>query len=255
MHSQSRWLALALVIAGLSCDLYAVDGIVLIDQNRALAGGVTPGDAPGFPVTISVAGSYRLSGSLRVPDANTTAILISAHQVKIDLNGFSISGPTVCTGSPVTACSPTGPGVGILDDTNHTDVTVVNGDVYGMGKDGVQLTGYGGSVERVHANSNGYRGIYVFNRPVSGNSAQQNGSTGIYTEFSAVSGNTASLNGENGIYANRGTVAGNVTLLNHGSGIFVLCPSSVVGNTSVENAVLNLAINGANCAVANNAAP
>ncbi len=38
----------------------AVDGVVLIDQNRALAGNVTPGDTPGFPVTISLSGSYRL---------------------------------------------------------------------------------------------------------------------------------------------------------------------------------------------------
>src|SRR6266436_5075236 len=97
-HSQSRWLAPALLLAGLSCNMYAVDGIVLIDQNRALAGNVTPGDTPGFPVTISLSGSYRLSGNFTVPNANTTAILITAHNVTIDLNGFSILGPTVCTG-------------------------------------------------------------------------------------------------------------------------------------------------------------
>src|SRR5712692_4005736 len=107
---QSRWLAPALVWAGLCGslgNLYAVDGVVLIDQNRALAGGVTPGDAPGFPVTISVPGSYRLSGNLTVPDANTTAIQVTADNVTLDLNGFSIIGPTVCVG---TSCSPTGTG-------------------------------------------------------------------------------------------------------------------------------------------------
>src|SRR5436190_10630805 len=104
--------ASAVLLAGLSCNMYAVDGIVLIDQNRALAGGVTPGDAPGFPVTISLAGSYRLSGNLTVPDANTTAINITADNVTIDLNGFSIIGPVVCTpiGTPVTSCSPSGSG-------------------------------------------------------------------------------------------------------------------------------------------------
>jgi hypothetical protein len=40
---------------------------VLIDQNRALAGNVTPGDNPGFPVTLSLPGSYRLSGNLTAP--------------------------------------------------------------------------------------------------------------------------------------------------------------------------------------------
>src|SRR5437588_2480577 len=112
-HFQSRWLAPALVCAGLACNIYAVDGVILIDQNRALAGNVTPGDAPGFPVTISVAGSYRLSGNLTVPDANTTAIEVTADSVTIDLNGFSIIGPTVCTGSPVTSCSPVGQGRGV----------------------------------------------------------------------------------------------------------------------------------------------
>src|SRR2546428_10232429 len=96
-HLQSRWLALVLLLAGLSCNMYAVDGVVLIDQNRALAGGVTPGDAPGFPVTLSVAGSYRLSGNLTVPDANTSAIQVTADNVTIDLNGFTILGPVVCS--------------------------------------------------------------------------------------------------------------------------------------------------------------
>src|SRR6266567_2659981 len=99
---------------------YAVDGVVLINQSSALAGNVTPGDAPGFPVTISVAGSYRLSGNLTVPDANTTAIEITADDVTIDLNGFSIIGPTVCSGGPpVTSCSPTGSGAGIFSDKSN----------------------------------------------------------------------------------------------------------------------------------------
>src|SRR5438477_1054895 len=76
---------------------FAVDGVLLIDQNRALAGNVTPGDTPGFPVTISQSGSYRLSGSLTVPDMNTTAIQITADNVTLDLNGFSIIGPVACT--------------------------------------------------------------------------------------------------------------------------------------------------------------
>jgi len=39
-----RWLTFATLFAGLCGSLFAVDGVVLIDQNRALAGGVTPGD-------------------------------------------------------------------------------------------------------------------------------------------------------------------------------------------------------------------
>src|SRR5271166_431225 len=97
-----RWLALAALFAGLCGSLYAVDGVVLIDQNRALAGSVTPGDTPGFPVTITLPGAYRLSGNLTVPDANTNGILVMADNVFIDLNGFSIVGPTVCPFGAVT---------------------------------------------------------------------------------------------------------------------------------------------------------
>src|SRR5208283_2371136 len=88
-----RCLALATILAGLCGSMYAVDGVVLIDQNRALAGGITPGDTPGFPVTISQTGSYRLTGNLTVPDVNTGGIVVTADHVTIDLNGFSIIGP------------------------------------------------------------------------------------------------------------------------------------------------------------------
>src|ERR1700760_2943950 len=92
-------------LAAISSSVYAVDGVVLIDQSHALAGNITPGDSPGFPVTISQPGSYRLTGNLTVPDANTTAIQITADGVTIDLNGFSIIGPVVCTSFPTT-CPP-----------------------------------------------------------------------------------------------------------------------------------------------------
>jgi hypothetical protein len=85
-----RLVGLSVVVGALATTVYAVDGIVLIDQTRALVGGVTPGDAPGFPVSITRAGSYRLSSNLVVP-ADGRAIAISAPNVTMDLNGFSIA--------------------------------------------------------------------------------------------------------------------------------------------------------------------
>jgi hypothetical protein len=44
-------------------------------------------------VVLTLAGSYRLTSNLVVPDANTDAIDVNADEVTIDLNGFSIIGP------------------------------------------------------------------------------------------------------------------------------------------------------------------
>src|SRR5271170_3750944 len=90
---------------------FAVDGVVLINQSTVTAAG-------GFPYTITQPGSYRLSGNLTVPNVNTDGIVISVDNVNIDLNGFSIIGPAVCTGCPA-KCTSTGTGVGIkAGDTN-----------------------------------------------------------------------------------------------------------------------------------------
>ena len=94
MSSMSRrTLAACVVVLGalVSLPALAVDGVLLIDQNRAIAGNVTPGDVAGFPVSITRAGSYRLSGNLTAP-AGVNGIEISADGVTLDLNGFSIAG-------------------------------------------------------------------------------------------------------------------------------------------------------------------
>lgn len=233
MQFQSRWLASALIIAGLSFQLYAVDGVILIDQNRALVGNVTPGDTPGFPVTISLPGSYRLTGNLTVPDANTTAIQLTADNVAIDLNGFSIIGPTVC-GFSLAGCSPIGQGVGV--GGARAFITVVNGGIRGMGRFAVQIS-YGALVKNVHATSNGSTGF-------------DGGSDGI------VSDNRVSYNGGSGILVGAGSVvSGNVATFNRGFGFNIPCPSSVVGNAANGNLNANLNTSGGGCSLANNAAP
>lgn len=229
-----RWLALATLFAGLCGSLYAVDGVVLIDQNRALAGGVTPGDTPGFPVTISQPGSYRLAGDLTVPDANTDAIDITANHVTIDLNGFSIIGPTVCTGGPpVTSCSPTGSGVGVSSLT-ASYITVKNGGVRGMGSNGLALGGLN-LVDQVIA--------------------ENNGSSGISLSGGSVLNSVVSSNGSIGIDVAGGTVISNISQANGGAGIVAVCPSLVVNNQSFFNKSSNLATTGPGCTVVNNAAP
>src|SRR3954470_783988 len=69
----------------------ALDGEVLINQSIATAGGVTPADDPGFPVTINRSGKYKLTGNLVVP-AGTDGFVVTADNVTIDFNGFRITG-------------------------------------------------------------------------------------------------------------------------------------------------------------------
>ena len=56
-----------------SCSMarttYAVDGVVLIDEAAVLADGITPADAPGYPVTISEPGAIASSRTSRFPPA------------------------------------------------------------------------------------------------------------------------------------------------------------------------------------------
>jgi hypothetical protein len=87
MKSANRALSIvaALLLAG---PAWAVDGVIEVNQAKALAGGVTAGDLAGFPVTIDAAGSYRLTSNLTT--ASGDAIEIKASYVTLDLNGFKV---------------------------------------------------------------------------------------------------------------------------------------------------------------------
>ncbi|HUU44069.1 MAG TPA: hypothetical protein VMX57_09830, partial [Planctomycetota bacterium] len=97
--SQAFRATLACFVLVLGVDATADDGRIEINQAAALAGGVVTGDAPGFPVQITLPGSYVLTGDLTVSDPGTSAILVSASRVSLDLNGFSVTGGAVCSGA------------------------------------------------------------------------------------------------------------------------------------------------------------
>src|SRR5918996_1689498 len=139
-----RFLTSAIFLLALASSIWAIDGTVQINQSKANNGNVTAGDTPGFPVTISKSGSYRLSSNLTVPNANTTAIEITTSDVTIDLNGFAILGPTVCESGN---CAPTGTGIGVLSNPHSIrNNAVVNGSLSGVGSHGIHV-GYAGRVE------------------------------------------------------------------------------------------------------------
>jgi hypothetical protein len=222
----SVFAVLALAVPG-----HAVEGVKLINQAVAMNGSASPGDEPGFPVTISEPGSYRLSGNLTVPNARTTAIEIAADDVTVDLNGFAIIGLPICLAPVGQPCLPTGVGIrGVGVDS----VTIVNGSVRGLGADGIRLSGRGHHVERVRAMSNGGSGIVVEDSAiVTGNIAVGNGRDGIRTgSGSVISGNVLRENAVNGIKSREGSVVSGNAIFTAGRsfGIGAFHGSLVTGN-------------------------
>jgi hypothetical protein len=204
----------------------AVDGTIEINDAKVKAAG-------GYPYTISGRGTFRLTGNLTVP-ASTNAINITAPDVTIDLNGFTIGGPGSTTATPIG-----------INASGRKDVTVENGTVDGFGT-GVEV-GIFGIVRNVHADGNGSGinglnntvvegctannstdplgfGLFCFDGCViSGNSANGNPNGGIKCNSNGcvISGNTANANGGNGIVCGGAgcLISGNVAYNNSGDGI------------------------------------
>ncbi len=136
----------------------ASDGRLEINQS-CVATGCFPGDAAGFPIETQVATSYVLTSNLVVPSVATTAVRLAA-QATLDLNGFSISGVTTCTGTPVTSCTPAaapGEGMGVYAETR---ATIRNGTIRKVG--GYGIAGGGGlHIDSVLVEEAGGDGIYL----------------------------------------------------------------------------------------------
>lgn len=234
MHRRSvgaaRCAAIVLILVALGTPARGVDGVVEINQARALAGGVTPSDAAGFPVTLDHAGSYRLTGNLVVPAAGVTAIVVASADVTLDLNGFGISCHT-----GVAPCG-TGSGNGI-DASGRENVTVGGGTVRDMGNSGI-IAGVSARIEGVRAIGNHAIGIATGNSSwLSGNTANGNGNDGMTAGLgSTLSNNTARGNGRGGIEASTGcTITGNTTNNNSVFGIYCNGGCTIQGNTANDN--------------------
>jgi len=168
-----------------------------------------------YPLTIREPGSYVLTENLTIPVIGVSAILITANDVTLDLGGFSISGPVVCSGSPTT-CTPSGGGSGIAVVATAENTTVRNGTVRGMGRDGVNIGS--GIVENVRTVSNGERGIVGSQCVIRDSVATLNGTDGISGYLCVVTNNVSNRNGGIGIHAD-GSILGNVAAANGSDGI------------------------------------
>ena len=128
-RTRTLLLALALTLAQ-APPMHAVDGVLEINHACAVNTGCFPGDTAGYPVSITTAGSYRLTSSLQ------GRVGVSAERVTLDLNGFTISS------------------TGAAAISGGSFVTVRNGNVErasGVG-DAVSLGGMHGVLEGVRVN-------------------------------------------------------------------------------------------------------
>ena len=191
-HAPAPLWTIALLTIALASPALAVDGVLEINQACAVNTGCFSGDAAGLPVTITAAGSYRLTGNLTVPDENTDGITVSANDVGIDLNNFAIIGPVTCSGTPTTCIPASGTGSGIeRASLNFGSTSVKNGSITGMGYYGIWL-GDQSEVTNVRVRWNRLDGISAeWGSTVSGNAAYGNDDDGIsVVNGSTVSGNT-----------------------------------------------------------------
>jgi hypothetical protein len=162
--SMKRFIGAILVLLWANPAL-AVEGKTLINQARALAGGVTSGDTAGFPITISQPGSYLFVGSLIAPNDNVNIIEITTSGgVIIDMNNFFIFGGGTCTVHLTefyaTSCTNTGTGNGIY--SVQSNIAIYNGAILGMGTLGINIdpaTGSGYNIGKVAVGFCGGGGI------------------------------------------------------------------------------------------------
>jgi len=177
----------------------ASDGVIEINQAKAIAGSVTPGDAGGFPVTLSGGGSFRLTSDLDVTvvglpgSADTDAIRIEGvESTTIDLNGFRLLGPADCDSSP---CANAGVGAGIRSEVGSNRlISIRNGSVTRMGGKGLLLSNGDVRISDVSLLENGGGGISMVAGIVSRVIARRNGGPGIDAYNAVIDSSYASGN-------------------------------------------------------------
>ena len=250
---------LVLLFMTLALPASASDGVLEINQTCAVETGCFAGDTAGFPVTISASGSYVLTSNLTSAGADTDGLFLSTSRVTIDFNGFSLTGPSLGsgTGNGVAGAGTVGSFAGFT--------TLKNGVIRGFRAKGVELggakgvriedmtlqfnAGGGASVgDEARILRNGFSdngGTSTQNRGLTAgvgamiveNVVRGSGGSGIQASGgSTVSGNTAYQNGSDGIVAGNGsTVSGNTASRNGGRGIAASSGSTVSGNTAFNN--------------------
>ncbi len=215
--------ALALAAA---CLAQASESVITFDQISALAGNISPGDAPGFPITLSRSGHYKLAGNLVVP-ADTSGIVISAPDVTLDLAGHTISGPVSCSHSEATrsvacdAASRFSAVVGV-SSVGAAGTVIRNGIVQGFAGLGVHY-GEATVLDNLQVRANAGVGIagagYATAGVVRAVLVKHNGGPGIVCEQMRIERSTFAANGGTGVDCRGSWFVNTVTRHNGGYGV------------------------------------
>ncbi|HKD55282.1 MAG TPA: hypothetical protein VKB72_13785 [Steroidobacteraceae bacterium] len=219
--------------------------------------------------TIDQPGSYIVVTNLK---ATGDCLVITADNVTVDLNGFTLTGNGSGTGIK-------GPPQPLQGGVAAFSTTVRNGQITHFAR-ATDLTGtLGATVEGVHAVSNGDgivlavgtvkgcfalfntgKGISLFDGLVSGNIVVGNGTGVTVTEAAVVTGNEVSGNttGIDAIGLGSG-LSHNVVDGNKEVGLQVQCPANLSNNTALGNGPekfpTNLVLIGKKCLSSDNLAP
>ena len=213
----------------------AVDGVIEINQAKALAGNVTSGDTAGYPIYIKTPGSFRLTGDLS-HTSPIAAIVVEAANVTIDLNGFTISGSGSGTYDGVLTW-PTAINLEIRNGTVRNfgrygintqsyapNARIINVRTTENGTDGIHLEGKGALVKNCSSNNNGRYGIYSLGgATIISNSIRGNTSHGLRMSTGDGYGMNV-LTENNGGSANAQTTGTNLQIGTNVCGINTTCP-------------------------------
>jgi hypothetical protein len=230
-----------LALVALPANPVQAAGEILITHTKALAGGVTPGDAPGYPVTLTLPGAYQLASNLSVSPGKD-GIWVQSTDVTLDLNGFRISG---------------GPAGGTLATNGRYGVyglgdrfTVKNGTIGAFATAGVWARNRAFTVaDAVRVVNCAGTGIDVAQSSVAtirNSVVASNGLIGIYCGHDChVESSNVARNGSRGVFLLSGTAFGNTITRNGDGGIFIV-PGGTAGvgnNTVTHNAFFNISGN------------
>jgi hypothetical protein len=205
-------LAISFVV-GSAQSASAMETEVALNEDMAIKGGITPGDAPGYPITITHPGRYRLTSNL-YPPGEISGIEIKSYGVTIEFDGFILSGDSQGD-------------FGIFGSAVN-NVMIMNGFITGF-KNPAIIGHDSWIVENMRIANNSY-GIKLGDYArVLRSTITWNAAYAINCEnYCHAEGNVISNNYE-GVHINSGTVLGNTIMHNRTFGIVANSAASKIG--------------------------